>query len=95
MGHSIFVLTSTHSGSPPRSTPLVAPAEPGEPTAQFPAQSQTLAADAESLAISSMQCGEVNAELQWEMSRFLAESALLADQKTVACCRRCFAQVLI
>jgi hypothetical protein len=33
---------------------------------------------AESLAISSMQCGQVNAELQWEMSRFLAESASVA-----------------
>jgi hypothetical protein len=32
-----------------------------------------------------MQFGEMNEELQLEMSRFLAESALVADRKTVAC----------
>jgi hypothetical protein len=40
-----------------------------------------------------MPCGEVNAEPQWEMSRFLAESALEADRKTVAIPPQGFAQV--
>jgi hypothetical protein len=31
-----------------------------------------------------MQCGEVTAELQWDVSRFLAESVMEADRKTVA-----------
>jgi hypothetical protein len=42
-----------------------------------------------------MQRDEVGAELQWESLRFLAQFAQVADRKTVACCQRCFAQVLI
>jgi hypothetical protein len=42
-----------------------------------------------------MNCGEVDAALQGEMSRFVPKSAQVAERKTVACGQRCFAQVLI
>ena len=42
-----------------------------------------------------MQCGEVNAEPQWETSRFLAQIRTIADRKTVALRSEAFTQVLI
>jgi hypothetical protein len=50
---------------------------------------------AESLAFLHTQCDEASAELQWERSRFLAESAPVADRKAVAPRPICFEQVPI